>query len=110
VHIQHTANIQLSKPPVEASILFTYLSPQTDKSISVLLKIKLFTPVFNLTLLSWSQMPVLVLLEHSNCQPSGPSWPYGSPACTCACTPCGKLGLSYRWVFFVPYGTESNWK
>lgn len=55
-------------------------------------------------------MPVLAQLGRSNCQLSGPSWPYGSPACTCACTPCGKPGLLHRWASFVPCGTAINWK
>lgn len=105
---------QLLKVLVEGFILFKYLIPQnkeaTEKPASVLLNIKLLIPVSNLTLLSWSQMPVLAQLGHSNCQLSGPSWPYGSPACTCACTPCGKPGLLHRWASFVPCGTAINWK
>lgn len=105
---------QLLKPLVEGFILLMHLSPQnrevTRKPPLILLNIKLLISVPKLTLLSWSQMPVWAQLARSNCQPSGPSWPCGSPACTCACTPCGKPGLSHRWASFVPCGTATNWK
>lgn len=105
---------QFLKPQVEGFILLLFLSPQntkaTGKPTSVLLNITLLIPVCNLTLLSWSQTPVWAQLGRSNCQLSGPSWPSGSPACTCACTPCGRPGLLHRSASFGPCGTARNWK
>lgn len=101
----------LPKHPDKSLDLFTCLSSQNkvcDKKRENFSASEYKQRILILTLLSWWQMQASVQLEHSNYRLSWPSWPCGSPVCTCVCTPYGKLWPFHRWFSFELYETGIN--